>query len=148
MAGGDALEAAKKERVPYFKYAFHNVYNYTLLGGVATVALMTQNWWLAVVGGGLEALWMVCAPGSRAMRELWLDKVHAEKVKEKQSAEKNRLLAGLPAPDVDRYRRLEDLRLEILKLCSENPKFTSELLKDELKKLDQLVESFLDMMLA
>jgi hypothetical protein len=144
----DAPETAKKERVPYLKYAFHNVYNYTLLGGVTAVALMTQNWWLAVVGGGLEALWMVFAPDSKAVRKLWFDKVHAEKMKERENAERNRLLAALPAPDADRFRRLEDLRIEILKLCGENPKFTAELLKDELQKLDKLVESFLDMMVS
>src|SRR5205823_4188542 len=79
-------------------------------------------------------------------RKLWFDKVHADKLTEKENAEKNRVLQGLPAPDADRYRRLEDLRLEILRLCGENPKFTAELLRDELSKLDQLVDSFLDLM--
>src|SRR5205823_9717778 len=103
---GHAKEAERQNNgdVTYFKYAFHNLYNYTLLAGVGAAALLTQNWWLAVVGGGLEALWMVFAPDSRAMRKLWFDKVHADKLTEKENAEKNRVLQGLPAPDADRYR--------------------------------------------
>jgi hypothetical protein len=146
MARDDDRERARKEKVPYFKYAFHNLYNYTALGGVGAAALLTQNWWLAVVGGGLEALWMVFAPDSRLLRRFWFDKVHDEKMSAAENAEKVRLLAGLPAPDADRYHRLAELRIEINRLCNENPKFTSELLKGELTKLDQLVDSFLDLM--
>jgi hypothetical protein len=138
----------KRERVPYFKYAFHNVYNYTILGGVAAAALLTQNWWLAIVGGGLETLWLVFGPDSKALQRLWFDKVHEEKLLLEARAEQEAQLKALPASDVQRFRDLERQKKDILRLCAENQRFTQELLKDELSKLDQLVESFLDLMVS
>jgi hypothetical protein len=138
----------RKERVPYFKYAFHNVYNYTILGGFGAAALMTQNWWLAVVGVGFEALWMVFGPDSKFLRKMLFDKMHDEKLTEEQRKELERRLAGLPLQDARRFHLLVQKREEILKLCGENRAFTNELLREELSKLEQLVESFLDLMLS
>lgn len=138
----------KKERVPYFKYAFHNVYNYTILGGFGAAALLTQNWWLAVVGAGFEALWMVFGPDSKFLRKMLFDKMHDEKLSEEEKKELERRLAGLPMQDARRFHLLVQKREEILKLCAENRAFTNELLRDELSKLEQLVESFLDLMLS
>lgn len=138
----------KKERAPYAWYAFHNVYNYTMMSGIAATALMTQNWWLALVGGGLETLWMVFAPDTKILRKLWFDKVHAENLAQEASAARAEQLKGLPKGDLQRFSDLEEKRKEILRLCNENQAFTADLLRDELKKLDQLVESFLDLMLS
>lgn len=143
MASGE-----KKERVPYFKYAFHNVYNYTILGGFAAAALMTQNWWLAVVGAGAEALWMVFGPDSRVMQKKLFDPMHTEAQAEAARREVERRLAGLPMPDARRFHLLIQKREEILKLSNQNRAFTNELLKDELSKLDQLTESFLELMIS
>jgi hypothetical protein len=138
--------ADKKERVPYFKYAFHNVYNYAILGGFASAAVMTGNWWLAVVGGGFEALWMVFSPDSRALRKVLFDKMHDDALKDEAKKALEKKLAGLPIQDARRFHLLEQKREEILKLSSQNRAFTNELLKGELSKLEQLMESFLDLM--
>src|SRR5262245_41146999 len=98
---------------PYYKYAFHNIYNYTLLGGVAATALLTQNWWLGVLGGGLEALWMLFAPDSKLLRHAWFDKVHQAKLDVEGQAARNRLLAGLSEEDRVRIEALEAKREQI-----------------------------------
>lgn len=137
-----------QERVPYFRYAFHNIYNYTLMGGVATTALLTQNWWLAVAGAGAEVLWMVFGPDSRLLRKVVFDKVHAEKVAQAATEERNRTLAALPESDADRVRALEAKHEEILRLCGENRALASDMLHGELRKLDQLRRSFADLLLS
>ena len=62
-----AMAAAEydKERIPYHRYAFRNLYNYTLLAGVGAAALLTGQWWMLIFGGAAEALWMLFAPDSR-----------------------------------------------------------------------------------
>jgi hypothetical protein len=135
-----------RESVPYRKYAFHNIYNYTLLGGVGTAALLTQNWWLAIVGVGLEVLWMVFAPDSPVVRRLWFDKVHDTKLAEIAAKARDEILSALPEYERHRVIALEQKRASILGLCAQNQAFTADLLRGELEKLDQLTASFLDLM--
>lgn len=134
-----------RQSVPYRKYAFHNVYNYTLMGGVAAASLLTQNWFLAVAGAGMELLWMVFAPDSPLLRRLWFDKVHDDKLAAAAAAVRTQLMAGLAPHDYQRVERLENKRAEILALCAQNQAFTIDLLRNELEKLDQLTASFLDL---
>src|SRR5262249_15200281 len=103
----NAIKQSQKDHPPYFKYAFHNLYNYSVLGGFAATALLTQNWWFGVLGAGLEALWMVFAPDSKLLRRFWFDRVHGEKVKAQATAERGRLLASLPTQDAERIIRVE-----------------------------------------
>lgn len=137
---------AEKKKVPYFRYAFHNVYNYTLLGGVAAAAAITGNWWLAVVGAGAEALWMVFAPDSKLMQKKVFDKVHEEQLAASVEAERRKQLAHLSIQDAERYARLDRRSVELLRLCEQNQAFTADLLKDELEKLTKLKESFLELL--
>src|SRR5262245_41120445 len=81
-----------RESVPYRKYAFHNVYNYTLMGGVATATLLTQNWWLGIVGAGMEVLWVVFAPDSPLLQRLVFDKVHDKKLAEIAAKQRKEIL--------------------------------------------------------
>ena len=137
--------AAWRKSVPYRKYAFQNVYNYTLMGGVAATALLTQEWWLLVVGGGLELLWMVFAPDSPLLQRLWFDKVHDAKLADIAQKVRDELMAGLSDYDRDRVEALENKRASILAMCAQNQAFTMDLLRSELEKLDQLTASFLDL---
>jgi len=135
-----------RQKVPYLKYAVHNVYNYTLLAGVGTTALLTQNWWLAVAGVGLEALWLLFAPDSRVLQRVWFDKVHDANLSEAATRARDRALAGLPEDAVARVRKLEARCATIHSLGSQNQAFAAELLRGELAKLDQLVTSFIDLL--
>lgn len=133
------------KKPPYFKYAFHNVYNYTLLGGVAAAALLTGNWWLAIVGGGIEALWMVFAPDSVLLQKKVFDKVHEAEAANAAEEAKKKKLAHLTIPDAERYERLDRKAKEIRQLATKNQALTTELLREELAKMEQLLDSFLEL---
>ncbi len=134
-----------KEKVPYFTYAFHNPYNYAFMGGIGAAAVLNQNWWLLVLGGGLEALWMLFGPDSRLLRAKWFDKVHDEKKRALADAAWRQKLMELPLSEGERVARLEHKRHDILRLVGENKAFTASLLKNELAKLDRLLTSFADL---
>lgn len=140
MAGSD-----DKPRPPYAKYAFKNPYNYAVMGGFASAALLTGNWWLGLAGAGMEALWMLFAPDSRLLRKLWFDKRHAEDLDAARKAELDAKFKLLPEPDAMRCLALREKQEQINKLAQENPAFTIDLLSGELKKLDDLVRAFLEL---
>jgi hypothetical protein len=135
----------KKPTAPYSKYAFANPYNLAILGGFASAALLTGNWWLGLVGGGVEAIWMLFAPDSKLLRKLWFDKRFADE----QEAARARALAdrfhSLPHSDALRCTSLMDKHAQIDALAKGNPAFTADLLKNELGKLDNLVDSFIEL---
>jgi hypothetical protein len=134
-----------KPRPPYAKYAFKNPYNYAVMGGFASAALLTGNWWLGLAGAGAEALWMLFAPDSRLLRKLWFDKRHQEDADAARKAELDAKFKLLPEPDAMRCLALREKQEQINKLANENPAFTIDLLTDELKKLDDLVRAFLEL---
>lgn len=135
----------KEKRRAYFRYALHNVYNYTALAGVATAAALTQNWWLAVVGGAVEGLWMLFAPDSRLLAKLAWDK-RWKADEEKRTAQRRKQLMGTLGPaDWKRCQRMIEQRGEIERLARENPTFTQELMQNELRKLGKLADDFIDL---
>lgn len=134
-----------RQSVPYRTYAFHNIYNYTLMAGVGATALLTQNWLLGVLGAGAEILWMVFAPDSPVLQRLWFDKVHDAKLAEQAAKERQAILDQLPPHDRERVIALEQRRASILALCAQNMAFTADLLRAELEKVDQLTASFLEL---
>jgi hypothetical protein len=135
----------EKPRPPYARYAFRNPYNLAVLGGFATAAAATGNWWLALCGAGVEALWMLFAPDSRLLRKLWFDKWHAADMAAAQRAELDAKFKLLPEGEAMRCLALKEKQEQINKLAQENPAFTLDLLNGELKKLDDLVRSFLEL---
>jgi hypothetical protein len=131
--------------VPYRKYAFHNIYNYTLMGASGVVSLATWNVLPALIGVGAEILWMVFAPDSALLQRLWFDKVHDSKLAEQAEKERAEILAQLPEYDRQRVLALEQKRASILVMCAQNQRFTADLLRGELVKVDQLAGSFLEL---
>lgn len=134
-----------KKRPPYTRYAFRNPYNYAILGGFASAAALTGNWWLGLAGAGVEALWMLFAPDSKLLRKLWFDKVFAAEQDEAQKAELDAKFKQLPESDAMRCLALKEKQDQIDKLAKENPAFTMDLLSNELSKLDALVRSFVEL---
>ena len=143
-----AAEDLEKERVPYNRYAFGNVYNYTLLAGVGAAALLTGQWWMLIFGGAAEALWMLFAPDSKLLQRLWFDKVHSDR----QHAARRQALAAklstLPVAEGNRVERLQDKREQILRFAADNQAFTQQLMSGELGKLEKLVNDFAELALA
>lgn len=136
---------AEKPRPPYAKYAFSNPYNYALLSGVGAAAAMTGNWWLAIAGAGLEAIWMLFAPDSRLLRKAWFDKRFEEEQAQARKLEMDEKAKSLPKPEWVRWCAIVQKQEQINQLARQNPAFTVELLSGELKKLDDLVGAFLDL---
>src|SRR5688572_8503346 len=140
--GGDAGE---KKRPPYAKYAFHNLYNYSLLGAAGALAVVTGTWIPLALAAGLEAVWMVNAPGSRLLRKLWFDKKHAEEEHLVRKARREAAIGSLPVHDLGRAKRLEEKHEQIFALAENNKSFAGELLAPELAKLDRLVDGFIEL---
>lgn len=125
----------------YFKAAFLNVYNLTLLAGAAVAALATGDWTIAAGAAGFEALWLVFGPDfkpfQRAVRE------HERQEREKADRERvEKLMAELPEREWQRAKALDELRREIERDMQHNPSFQAILLQTELEKLSQLHQSF------
>jgi len=146
---GDAVERdPKREPVPYYRYAFHNLYNYALMGGIGAASLLTGDWALGLLGAGLEMLWMVYAPDSRLLRRLWFDRLHGAELEAAAAAERGRLLASLPPGDRSRLEALEEKRDQIVRLAAENQAIGTDLLRDELAKVRKLGASFADLVVT
>ncbi len=137
-----------EERVPYHRYAFKNVYNYTLLGGLAAAALLTANPWLLVLAGGAEALWMLFAPDSKLLRRFWFDKVHEEELCARAERALEAKITTLSLERAVRVRTLSQARQKIMRLAKDNQAFTGSLMQTELSKLEKLVHDFADLAVA
>ncbi|MCS6913874.1 MAG: hypothetical protein RMK29_03590 [Myxococcales bacterium] len=140
-----ALLKRDREKPPYLRYAFFNPYNLSLLGGAMAATLATGHWWVGLFAFAAEAIWMLFAPDSRLLQKLWFDKVwlaeQAERRRKRQAEKFNAL------PDVEKARALalRQLQRRIQKLAEDNPSFTVELLREDVNKLEDLVEDFLDL---
>src|SRR4051812_474707 len=117
-----------KQRAPYAKYAFRNPYNYAIMGGFASAAVLTGNWWLGLAGAGFEALWMLFAPDSKLLQKTWFDKVWSAEVDARKKAELDAKFKTLPESEAMRCLALKEKQDQIDKLAKENPAFTMELL--------------------
>ena len=82
----------------YARRLFNNVYNYTLLGACGTAALVTGDWWLLLVGAGLEALFMLYAPDNPAVRIL-VDKVLDKQALDQIASKREKILKTLARAD-------------------------------------------------
>jgi hypothetical protein len=109
---------------------------------------MTGNWWLALAGAGMEALWMLFAPDSKLLQKTIWDKRFAAEQQAARQAELDAKFKSLPEGDAMRCLALKEKQDQINKLASENPAFTIDLLSGELKKLDDLVRAFVELSLT
>jgi hypothetical protein len=136
---------AENPKPPYWRYAFKNPYNLSIMAGFASAAALTQNWWLALAGAGVEGLWMLFAPDSRLLRKLFWDKRFAAELDAEKRAALEKKWKGLPEAEAMRCMALKEKQDEILKLAKENPAFAVDLLQSELAKLDALVVDFVEL---
>jgi hypothetical protein len=142
------MATADKPRPPYSRYAFKNAYNISLLAGAGAAAALTGNWWLALAGAGVEALWMLFAPDSKLLQKMVWDKRWAAELDAAKKAELDAKFKSLPESDAMRCLALREKQEQINKLAGENPAFTIDLLSGELQKLDSLVRSFVELSLT
>ncbi len=133
------------EKRPYWKLAFKNPYNLSLLTGGLAASVLTLNPLIALATLGLEGLWMLHAPESSLLRRAFWDPQVARLEQEAADRERNARLACL-SPDA-RQRVMELLagQQEIRRLAAQNPSFAGEMLRTELDKTDRLVSAFMDL---
>ena len=133
------------DKPPYFKFAFANPYNLSLLvGGLAAAAVLASPI-TAVVAIGAEVLWLLHGPDSRLLRKLVWDPKFARMLDDARNRERANKIASLDREETIRVQRLISKNYEISKLAASNPTFTGELLRSELGKASALVDSFIDM---
>jgi len=141
----DRKRVRTDDEPPYGRYAFLNPYNLSLLVGAGTAAAATGHWWIAVCAAATEGLWMLFAPDSKILqRTLWEKRWERSKrgdVEDRQNAK----FLRLTPEDQARATALRDQRARIQQLAADNPTLAVDLMKDELGKLDGLLEDFLDL---
>jgi hypothetical protein len=133
------------EKRPYWKLAFQNPYNLSLLTGGIAASVLTLNPLLALATLGLEGLWMLHAPESSLLRRaLWDPQVEKLQQEAEERARNARL--SILAPEArQRVMELLDGQREIRRLAAQNPSFAGEMLRGELDKTDRLVSAFIDL---
>ncbi len=131
----------------YAKKLFHNVYNYTLLGGVATAAVATGQWWFGLIGVGVEALYMLYAPDSETIRRAVDNALTRDETEERLRRRKLKLVE-LGEDERARAQALSEKQDEIKSLAAQNPSLTGELLAKELDKTDRLLDAFIELSLG
>jgi hypothetical protein len=132
------------DKPPYLRFAFANPYNLALLGGSLAAAALTFSPLIALAGLGLEAIWLV-NHDNVALRKLLWDPRFEEM---RRAARAQERLARLQLLGPDDRSRVEDLLArqdQIQRLAAQNPSLTGDLLRNELKKTDKLVEAFIEM---
>lgn len=133
------------EKPPYVKLAFANPYNLSLLGGALAMSVLTLNPVIALAALGAEGLWLLHAPDSRLFRRvLWDPQFERYRASIDQQARAARMMS-MPPRDRGRCNDLIAKQQDINRLASENPSFAGDLLRNELAKTSQLVESFIEL---
>lgn len=124
--------------------AFHNQYNYILLGAAGLFSIVTFTWLPLLVGGGIEALWLVLGADSSPFKR-WV--AIQESLEARQDLEKRAkdALTTLEPDQLRRFKELERLSEQIQDLAKQNPSFETQMLQGEMDKLGKLLHSFLDM---
>jgi hypothetical protein len=132
------------DKPPYFRFAFANPYNLALLGGSIAASVLTLNPFIGLAGLGLEAIWLVNHDNALLRRLVWDPRF--EKMRRaahiQERAMRLQLLGGT---DRGRVQDLIARQADIQRLAAQNPSLTGDLLRNELKKTEKLVDAFVDM---
>ncbi len=139
------IEEKFPEKPSYFKYTLANPYNLTLLGGAIVASVLTLNPLIAVAALGIEGLWLLHGSQSRFMQRMLWDPIYE---KEKLEYEQRRRMAQvekLSQGGQQRVIALIDKEKEIQQLAAQNPSFAGDMLRSEIVKTHNLVNSFIDL---
>lgn len=135
----------ESDEPPYTRYAFLNPYNLSLLAGAGVAAAASGQWWIGVCAAAAEGIWMLFAPDSKVLRKVWFDKVWDESKRAEEEERLNKKFDQLSRPDQMRAFALREQKARIFQLAADNPSLTVDLMKEELQKIDKLLEDFLDL---
>lgn len=125
----------------YLRAAFANLYNLTLLGGLATASAVTGDWWLFGVGLAAEGLWLLFAPDDKRFRRA-VDARHAQERKLEELKRLTEQTALLPANERARVQRLGAKAAEVKGEVQRNPRLGGDFMADQLRRIEELVAEF------
>ena len=86
-------DTPKRKPGSLLKRALFNQYNYILMGSAALFSVTTGSWLPAVIGAGVEVLWLVLGADTDAFRR-WVAKQESAEAKQQLRAEISALLRG------------------------------------------------------
>jgi len=145
----EIAEAATEEKFPekpsYLKYTFANPYNLTLLGGALVASVLTLNPFIAIGALGLEGLWLLHGSQSRFMQRLLWDPLYEKERLEYEQRKRMAQVEKLSPGGQQRVMTLIEKEKQIQQLAMQNPSFTGDLLRGEITKTHNLVNSFIDL---
>ena len=124
--------------------AFHNQYNYIWMGAAALFSVVTFTWIPILIGGGVEALWLVLGADSSPFKR-WVTIQESLEERERLKKRAQDSLGQLEPEYLARFRDLEQVSERIQSLAKENPTFETQLIQPEMDKLGKLLHSYLDM---
>ena len=127
-----------------YKRAIFNQYNMILLGGAGLFAATTMSVIPLIIGGGVELLWLVLGADTSFFKRWVLNQAEKEK-QEALEQEIADMLKKLHPNYVQCFRELQELAAQIEKLVLDNPSIKNELIKEEMKKLGQLLFTYVRM---
>jgi hypothetical protein len=137
-----ADEGRKKPSL--FQRAFWNQYNFILLGAAGLFSIATFTWLPLLVGGGVEALWLVLGSDSTPFKR-WVAIQESREERERLKQRAATALQLLEPAYLRRFRDLETVSERVQSLAKENPSLETQLIQGEMDKLGRLLHSFLDM---
>lgn len=132
------------EKPSYLKYTFFNPYNLTLFGGAIAASLLTLNPFVGLAALGLEGLWLLHGSQSRFMQRLLWDPLYEKEKLEFEQKKRLDKVQKLSEGGQERVLSLIEKEKQIQELAMQNPSFTGDLLRGEITKTHNLVNSFID----
>jgi hypothetical protein len=117
-------------------------FNLIGLGGFAALAALTQNPIPLVVGGALELLYLINAPGSK-----WFDRYlaiqRARRRGQRRGTWRARMLASMPRADRERFRETQQ---RLARASGSLDADTRVLVQTELDRVEDLLDQMLDLL--
>jgi hypothetical protein len=141
----EAAEEKFPEKPSYLKYTFANPYNLTLLGGALVASVLTLNPFIAIGALSLEGLWLLHGSQSRFMQRLLWDPLYEKERLEYEQRKRMQQVEKLSPGGQQRVMTLIEKEKQIQQLAMQNPSFTGDLLRNEITKTHNLVNSFIDL---
>lgn len=129
------------QKPSYFKAAFANVYNLSLLGGVTVAALATNEPWLLAVGALLEGMWLLFATDSKRLRRA-VDARHAEELRALALRRLYEESLVLPAQERSRVHQIGTTVGDLKAEAKRNRFISGDFMQNQLDRLDDLVTEF------
>jgi hypothetical protein len=141
-----ALPPEQPKSPSRLRLALLNAWNLAALSACGALAFLTKNPVPLMAGAALEAGWLAFATRPRASAMLFA-RQHEAMVEASANARRAALLASLPHAEVDRVRRLDERREDIVRLCSDHKHLARDVLMAEVARLDDVIEAFMDLAL-